>query len=392
MKKVVANPCLYSESLVTVGTTVTAFTAICASLFYSDQLIKPRVVTSIAPTGINQSGDMVVFSRTHSNREGYKPEWVFYGAVICLAGLKTFGPKFLPLLPNMLKEYFTNKNSEPQTQPKRPRSNSDPIEVRSLYVDVEHRNALINEGESFKPNFQFVEWDDDLLVLKMKTPMGIVHNFGFSSDKSSYPPSLSRIELTAVEKAGSDFARENGIYQVGKLKTLLEVTNVPGLVFAKYKSIDQDQAIILSNWIIALFAVDDRFDLVRNGQYTPSDAVKKLAKLKTNVLRVISKDRNKDLAKIYKDVKKDDDPGEIPSEVKALANAFKAALTYISTKVEKEKQPSIIYGNGYLHLKVMLIQSVTKSLEKNAKIIQIFMETLLTILEMKPVADCMHLS
>ena len=136
-------------------------------------------------------------------------------------------------------------------------------------------------------------------MLQMKTPLGIVTDMTFFTDLYSNPPQLTRDNLHHIQTASRTFAKDNHIYKGKKLTHLLEVTNVPGLVYAKYKSITEKEAIILSNWIIALFAVDDRFDLARNKNISESSAVKALAKIKTNVLYKIAETPTKELDEVY---------------------------------------------------------------------------------------------
>ncbi|MGC6367007.1 MAG: terpene synthase family protein [Candidatus Marinamargulisbacteria bacterium] len=225
-------------------------------------------------------------------------------------------------------------DSPKKNQPKRPRSNSESYDHKNLYRDEAEKNELIRVGTFFKPNF-FPEYVSNTnIMLQMKTPLGIVTDMTFFTDLYSNPPKLTRKNLHHIQTASRRFAKDNHIYKGKKLTHLLEVTNVPGLVYAKYKSITEKEAIILSNWIIALFAVDDRFDLARNKNISESSAVKALAKIKTNVLYKIAETPTKELNEVYREILNQNSSSTeeeitIPVEVRALANAFRAFLDHI---------------------------------------------------------------
>ena len=176
-------------------------------------------------------------------------------------------------------------------------------------------------------NFKPIKINNKSVEIMIRTPNGAATNVSLRTCvDDDVRPSLSTTDFNDMKIAGEEFAEEHGIYK-GKLGKLLEATNVSGLVYVKYHGVDLEIGKALTNWVIALFAVDDSRDLLSGTQ--DLSEVKKLGDTK--------------IAWLYSMIKKGPEPDDTSyndkGEVKAILAAFKEVQQLANDRLHYE--PSI---------------------------------------------------
>lgn len=200
--------------------------------------------------------------------------------------------------------------------------------------DIEAANDTFQSKTS---NFIPVRLSNNDVCIMIRTPYGRAEKVEIKTCvDDGVRPTLTLDEFKEMKRAGEEFAIDHGIYK-GKLQKLLDATNVSGLVYVKYHGVSLEIGKALTNWVIALFAVDDSRDLLTG--------TKDLSEVK-----VLGDTK---IAWLYHMINKGDEPRDSiynnKDEVKAIRGAFDEVIKLINklhyNPITDELEPSKMGDN-----------------------------------------------
>lgn len=181
--------------------------------------------------------------------------------------------------------------------------------------EIEEANHTFQSTTS---NFIPVRLSNSDVCIMIRTPNGRAEEVEIKTCvDDGVRPTLTLDEFKEMKRAGEEFAIAHGIYK-GKLQKLLEATNVSGLVYVKYHGVSLEIGKALTNWVIALFAVDDSRDLLTGTQNLTE--VERLGDTKIKWLNHM----------IDMETEPCDSPYNNKDEVKAIRGAFKDVIRLIN--------------------------------------------------------------